>query len=86
VIENFFLGGVLLSYSKDPQRVRDAVGLIPVPREIGEQIHSALAVIFGKSVIQPSVSRVVEFEDLPEAMEEKESRKTTGRVAACVRA
>ncbi|MBW2269304.1 MAG: NADPH:quinone oxidoreductase family protein [Deltaproteobacteria bacterium] len=80
VMGNFFLGGVLLSYSKDPQLMRKAVGFNAVPREIGEKNHAALMALFEKGAIRPPVSRVVEFEDLAAAMEAKEARETMGRV------
>jgi NADPH2:quinone reductase len=80
VMGNFFLGGVLLSYSKDPQAVRNAVGFNPVPRELGEEINASLTKLFDAGRLVPPVTRVVDFEQLPEAMEAKEARESMGRV------
>jgi NADPH2:quinone reductase len=80
VMGNFFLGGVLLTYSNDPKRIRSMLGFNAVPREVGEQIHQALTGLFEKGAIKPPVSGVVEFQDLPEAMQAKEARQTLGRV------
>jgi len=84
VMGNFFLGGVLLSYSKNPQQVRDAVGFNPAPREIGLEIHTELTRLFDAGKLTPPVSRVVDFADLPAAMEAKEARQTLGRVVVRV--
>ena len=77
---NFFLGGVLLTYSKDPQVLRDALGFNAVPRVVGEEVHESLMEMFAKGTLRPPVSRVVAFEKLPEAMEAKEARQTMGRI------
>jgi NADPH:quinone reductase-like Zn-dependent oxidoreductase len=53
---------------------------------IEKQIHSDLTDLFDKGVIEPAVSRVVEFADLPAAMEAREARQTTGRVVVRVQA
>ena len=80
VMGNFFLGGVLLTYSKNPQKVRDAAGYNVVPYVIGEEINAALTGMFEKGIIKPPVSQVVGFDELPQAMEAKEHRENLGRV------
>ena len=81
VMGNFLLGGVLLVYSKDRARMRELAGFNPIPRSLGEEIHAGLVDRFEKGVFRPLVSEVVNFEQLPEAMEAKEARRTMGRVA-----
>ncbi len=74
---NFSLVGVILSYSPPPP---PGLGYNPTPPEIGKQIHERLVGMLREGKIRPLVSKVVDFENLPQALEEMEARNTTGRV------
>jgi NADPH2:quinone reductase len=88
---NFDIVGVILSYL-DVGALADAgidvtdFAPVPVPRfnpppiELGRRIHTELLGLVHDGKIRPVVSRVVEFDDLPHALEEMEARSTIGRV------
>jgi len=84
---NFDIVGVILSYV-DPEVVRHVgrAAPVPVPRfnppttEIGARVHAHLMELLDQARIRPVVGGTVAFEDLPRALEDMESRRTTGRI------
>jgi NADPH:quinone reductase len=79
---NFKLCGVLLSYQQEEMRgvVKQAMGWNVLPRSLGEQImHEVVTrVLSGK--VRPVIGRVIEFEEIPAAIEAMANRETTGRI------
>ncbi len=74
---NFSLVGVILAYSRPGPA---GFGFNPTPPEIGKEIHEKLVGMLRDGKIRPLVGKVVDFERLPEALDEMEARSTTGRV------
>jgi NADPH2:quinone reductase len=76
---NFSIVGVLLSYTNAAGRLR-GTGINATPRPIGDEVHDALLGLLHDGTIRPVVGRVVDFADLPTALDEMEDRRTIGRV------
>jgi NADPH2:quinone reductase len=74
---NFSLVGVILAYG-DP--VAAGSGFNPTPYSVAKQVHEHLVELLRSGQIRPIVSKTVPFEQLPQALDEMESRATTGRV------
>ncbi len=77
---NVSIGGVLLSYSNHAEMAREHAGYNVVPRSVGETIHAELLTMIEQGSIAPIVGRVVDFAELPQALEDMEDRRTIGRV------
>jgi NADPH2:quinone reductase len=90
---NFDIVGVILGY-RDPdpsieagRTTIDGFGVpVPVPRfnappsELGRQVQTALIGLLDAGKIRPIVGKSVPFAQLPQALEEMESRSTIGRI------
>ena len=76
---NTSLAGVLLSYTEDAAAARRASGFNITPRNVGDDVHAQLVEMLGAGTIHPVIGRVVDFEDLPAALDEMEDRETIGR-------
>jgi NADPH2:quinone reductase len=74
---NFSLVGVILAYG-DP--VAPGSGFNPTPYSVAKQVHEHLVDLLRGGQLRPLVSKTVPFEQLPQALDEMESRATTGRV------
>ena len=59
-------------------------GFNSFPRSVGEEIHEDLLALLDAGRIRPIVGRVVEFEGIPAALEDLESRRTLGKTVARV--
>jgi NADPH2:quinone reductase len=84
---NFDLVGVILGYrDDDAAEVGGFLMPVPVPRfnappaSLGRRIQAALLDLLSAGRIRPIVGRTVGFEQLPEALDEMESRTTIGRI------
>jgi NADPH2:quinone reductase len=84
---NFDLLGVILAYTP-PEiagRIAGASGM-PVPRfnppttQIGQAVQKHLLELLEAGAIRPIVGGEVAFEDLPQALEAMEDRRTSGRI------
>lgn len=80
------LVGVMLAYSSGDAGLNPAPGVHLTPREIGEGVQSSLeALLVAGRIrpvvgrIRPVVGRIVDFGELPEALETLENRETVGR-------
>jgi NADPH2:quinone reductase len=76
---NFALLGVLLAYTMTPVPIKRATGFNLVPKEVGDEVQSALLALLAEGSIRPVVGKVVPFEEIPRALEAFEERKTVGR-------
>jgi NADPH2:quinone reductase len=83
---NFDVVGVILAY-RDPAWGDGELPVpVPVPRfnapstEVGQQVQAHLLELLGAGTIKPIVGKRVPFEQLPQALDEMESRATIGRV------
>lgn len=76
---NFAILGVLLAYTSDPVPIKRATGFNLVPKEVGDEIQVALLELLAAGSIRPVVGKVVPFDQIPQALETFEARKTLGR-------
>lgn len=84
---NFDIVGVILSYV-DAAVAPHATPFAPVPvprfnpptTETGARVHARLEALLASGAIRPIVGRRVPFEGLARALEDMESRSTTGRI------
>jgi len=83
---NFKLCGVLMAYQA-PEAVeflKTGMGWNFAPAHLGERIMSEIVGLVLAEKIKPVVGRVVEFGDLPEAIEAMGARQTVGRTVVTV--
>jgi NADPH2:quinone reductase len=84
---NFDILGVILAYL-DRAVLPDADRFMPVPvprfnappAELGERVQADLLELLAAGKIRPIVGRTMPFEQLPQALEDMESRATIGRL------
>jgi NADPH2:quinone reductase len=77
---NFSLWGVCLVYVNDPLGVRRTMGFNWPGRSEGQQAHATILELIRTGRIRPTVTRELEFGDVPTALEDMEQRKTMGRL------
>jgi len=82
---NLSTGGVLLSYTSFPEAARRATGFNITPRSVGDAVHARLLALLDAGAIRPVVGGVVDFTDLPLALDAMEDRRTVGRTVVLVR-
>jgi NADPH2:quinone reductase len=78
---NFKLCGVLLAYAQDgmAQALKKGMGWNFVSPRLGQEITSRIVELVRTGKIKPVVGRVVEFEEIPAAIEAMANRQTVGR-------
>lgn len=78
---NFKLCGVLLAYAPDAmaQLLKKSMGWNFVPARRGEEIMAAVVELVQQKKVRPVIGRVVDFEEIPAAIEAMANRETTGR-------
>jgi len=78
---NFKLCGVILSYAPPPvaQMMKKAMGWNFASDALGAQIMREVADLVIAKQVRPVIGRVVEFEELPAALEAMGNRETVGR-------
>lgn len=80
-MSNCSLCSVMLFYAEGPMiaAMKDGLGWNFVPTQIGREINENIIEMVKQGKIEPVVGQVVEFEDVPQAMEDLLNRKTLGR-------
>jgi NADPH2:quinone reductase len=76
---NISLIGVMLAYTADPEMENPWPGIHIQPRDVGEEAQRALNDLLAQGLIKPFVGKVVDFEELPGALDEMDQRLTMGR-------
>ncbi len=77
---NFSVGGVLLSYRRQPLPVRGRpLAVRPLARTTGEAVQAHLVELLDQGRIRPVIGRTADYADLPAELERMEARQTTGR-------
>ena len=86
---NFDIVGVILAYDDHPAAVVNCFPVpVPVPRfnappsSVGQAIQDRLVALLDAGEIRPIIGKTVSFADLPQALEDMESRATLGRIVA----
>jgi NADPH2:quinone reductase len=82
---NFSLVGVCLAYVDDPLAVKAAVGSNFLSRADALTLHEQVLGLVSSGAVRPLVGLEVPFEQLPEALDAMEQRRTVGRVVVRVR-
>ena len=80
-LSNISLCAVMLAYA-DPATsafLKDGMGWNFVPEALGQEINDNIIDLVVDKKIAPVVGQLVEFEDLPQALEDMANRKTVGR-------
>ena len=80
-VGNFKLCGVLLAYADASTApvFKQAMGWNFVPNALGKRITEGIVELVLAKKIKPVIGRVVDFEQLPAAMEAMANRETVGR-------
>jgi len=78
---NFSVCGVMLNYQSDDMVavVKGAMGWNVAPTALGERITAEVVDLVRAGTIRPVVGQVVDFEDLPAAIDAMADRRTVGR-------
>jgi NADPH:quinone reductase len=71
--------GVMLAYTADPGMENPLPGIHIQPRKVGDKAQRALDDLLTQGRIKPFVGKVVDFEELPGALDEMDQRLTMGR-------
>jgi NADPH2:quinone reductase len=82
---NFSLVGVCLAYVDDPLAVKAAVGSNFLSRADALALHDRVLGLVESGAVKPVVGLDVSFEELPQALDAMEQRRTVGRIVVRVR-
>jgi NADPH2:quinone reductase len=82
---NFSLVGVCLAYVDDPLAVKAAVGSNFLSRADALALHDRVLGLVISGDVKPVVGLDVPFEELPQALDAMEQRRTVGRIVVRVR-
>jgi NADPH:quinone reductase len=75
---NFSVVGVLAGYNEVPLEIR-RFGLNPFPPSTGQRVHAALCSLISDGTIRPMVGRRVAMDQVAQALEDHDQRRTSGR-------
>lgn len=76
--------GVMLAYTDDPNMENPFPGIHIQPRALGEEVQHSLEGLLKERRIEPFIGKVVDFEELPSALDEMDRRQTVGRTVVRV--
>ena len=75
---NFSVMGVVLNYGPEVPGMR-RFGFVPNPPERGVEVHAELSRLVSGSAIRPYVGRQIRLDQVAQALEDHEQRRTQGR-------
>jgi NADPH2:quinone reductase len=75
---NFSVLGVMLGYNEMPIELRK-FGINAFPPEVGREVHGALLALVASGAVRPVIGRRVTMQEVPEALDDHEQRRTSGR-------
>lgn len=80
-MSNCSLCSVMLFYADGPMigDMKESMGWNFVPTDIGNDINKSIIDMVKQGKIEPVVGRVIDFEELPQGMDDLANRKTLGR-------
>ncbi|CAA0081951.1 2-haloacrylate reductase [Halioglobus japonicus] len=78
---NVSLCCIMLYYAEEPMltAMKDGAGLNFVPTKIGRELHAKLVEMVEQGALVPVVGEVINFEDVPQGLDDLLHRKTLGR-------
>jgi NADPH:quinone reductase len=80
---NFSVLGVMLGYNEMPIELR-RFGINTFPPEVGREVHRALLELVAADAIRPVIGRRISMEEVAEALDDHEQRRTSGRTVVDV--
>ena len=80
---NFSVLGVMVGYTEMPIELRK-FGVNTFPPAVGRDVHGALLELVAAGAIRPVIGRRVSMHEVPEALEDHEQRRTSGRTVVDV--
>ena len=80
---NFSVLGVMLGYNEMPIELRK-FGINTFPPEVGREVHRALLELVAADAIRPVIGRRISMEEVAEALDDHEQRRTSGRTVVDV--
>ena len=82
MLSNIKLCGVMLAYAEPDMRdfLKTAMGWNFVPAELGDRVMGEIVALLAAEKVRPVVGRVVDFAELPSALDVLANRETMGRV------
>ncbi len=80
-LSNIKLCTVLLAYADEATNtfLKNAMGWNFVPEALGRRMHGDILKLLAAGAIKPVVGQVVDFTDVPQAVQDMADRKTTGK-------
>ena len=83
-LSNISLCTVMLAYADEAMSdfLKDGMGWNFVPAALGEKINGAIVSLVQNGKIKPAIGRVVDFEDIPQTLQDLADRKTVGKIIA----
>jgi NADPH:quinone reductase-like Zn-dependent oxidoreductase len=78
------LMGVMLAYTANPEMENPAPGFHIQPRAIGDRVQRELEKLLDIGAIRPFIGKTVEFNELPDALDDMDLRLTMGRTVVTI--
>ncbi len=82
---NFTIMGVMMGYNDMPVEMR-RFGLNTFPPAVGRAVHAALCELVSAGKIRPYIGRVISMDEVAQALDDHDHRRTSGRTVVNVRA
>ena len=82
---NFTIMGVMMGYNDMPVEMR-RFGLNTFPPSVGREVHAALCELVAAGTIRPYIGRVIRMEEVAQALDDHDQRRTSGRTVVNVQA
>ena len=80
---NFTIMGVMMGYNDMPVEMR-RFGLNTFPPAVGREVHAALCDLVSAGKIRPYIGRVIAMDEVAQALDDHEHRRTSGRTVVNV--
>jgi NADPH2:quinone reductase len=83
-LSNISLCAVMLAYADEAMSdfLKDGMGWNFVPAALGEKINREIISLVQQGKIKPAIGQVVDFEDIPQTLQDLADRKTVGKIIA----
>jgi NADPH2:quinone reductase len=81
---NITVMGVMMGYNEMPLEFR-RFGINTFPPSVGREVHAALLELVSAGKIRPYIGRVIAMDEVAQALDDHDQRKTSGRTVVDVR-